>query len=80
MTSTLDERQQILAVMPLHAISTAHDSHLKSDIQNLEQALLLANPSAGAYSRVGYDSEDADVRAIGQLCVGDGVNGIANGW
>jgi hypothetical protein len=58
----------------------AHDSELKSDIQNLEQSLLLANPGGGSYSQLGYDNEDAAVKAIGQLCGGDGVGGIADGW
>jgi hypothetical protein len=70
--------QDEVALMGWQAI--AHDSRLKGDIQTLEQALVFANPGAGAYSQVGYDSEDAAVKAIGQLCVGDGVNGIASGW
>jgi hypothetical protein len=70
--------QDEVALMGWQAI--AHDSRLKSGIQDLEQSLVFANPAAGAYSQVGYDSEDAAVRAIGQLCTGDGVNGIANGW
>lgn len=70
--------QDELALMGWRAI--AQNSQLKSDIQNLEQALVFANPGAGAYSQAGYDSEDAAVRAIGHLCAGDGVNGIANGW
>jgi hypothetical protein len=70
--------QDEVALLGWHAI--AHDSQLKSDIQDLEQALVFANPGAGAYSQTGYNSEDAAIRAIGQVCAGDGVNGIANGW
>ena len=70
--------QDEFALMGRQAI--AHDPRLKGDIQALEEALLLANPGAGAYSQAGYDSEDAAVKAIGQLCAGDGVNGIADGW
>lgn len=70
--------QDEVALMGWQAI--AHDSRLKSDIQTLEQAVVFASPGAGAYSQIGYDSEDAAVKAIGQLCAGDGVNGIANGW
>ena len=70
--------QDEVALMGWQAI--AHDSQLKSDIQNLEQSLLLANPGAGVYSQTGYDSEDAAVKAIGAICAGDGVNAIADGW
>lgn len=70
--------QDEVALMGWQAI--AHDSQLKSDIQDLKQALVFANPGSGAYSQTGYDSEDAAVKAIGQLCAGDRVNGIANGW
>jgi hypothetical protein len=70
--------QEELALMGWRAI--AHDSKLKGQIQDLEESLVFANPGAGAYSQTGYDSEDAAVKAIGQLCAGDGVNGIADGW
>lgn len=70
--------QDEVALMGSQAI--AHDSGLKSDVQSLEEALLLANPGAGAYSQTGYDAEDAAVKQIGAACAGDGVNGIANGW
>lgn len=70
--------QDEVALMGWQAI--ARDSQLKSDIHDLEQAVVFANPGAGAYSQTGYDSEDAAVKAIGQLCAGDTVDGIANGW
>jgi hypothetical protein len=70
--------QDEVALMGWQAI--AHDAQLKTDIQNLEQALLLANPGAGSYSQAGYDAEDLDVKAIASICSGDGVNGIADGW
>jgi hypothetical protein len=70
--------QDEVALMGWQAI--AHDPQLKKDIQTLEQALVFANPGAGVYSQTGYDTEDAAVKAIGALCVNDGVNGIANGW
>jgi hypothetical protein len=70
--------QDEVALMGWQAI--AHDAQLKTDIQNLEQALLLTNPGAGSYSQAGYDAEDLDVKAIASICSGDGVNGMADGW
>lgn len=55
----------------------ARDSKLKSDITSLMESLALIG---SAYSQTAYDSEDAAVRAIGSICAGDDVNGIANGW
>jgi len=70
--------QDEVALMGWQAI--AHDSGLKGDVHSLEEALVFANPGAGAYSQTGYDAEDAAVKKIGEVCDGDGVNGIANGW
>lgn len=70
--------QDELTLMMWQAV--AHDSRLKSDVRSLEQALLLANPAAGDYSQLGYDSEDAAVKEIGLFCAGDGVSDIADGW
>lgn len=70
--------QDEVALMGWQAI--AQDSKLKADIQSLEEAMAFANPGAGQYSQTGYDAEDTAVKTIGQICDGDGVNGIANGW
>lgn len=70
--------QDEVALMGWQAI--AHDPQLKSDIHTLEEALAFANPGAGQYSQTGYDTEDAEVKAIASICTGDGVNGIADGW
>jgi hypothetical protein len=70
--------QDDVALMGWQAI--AQNPQLKNDIQNLEQALVFANPGAGGYSQTGYDAEDAAVKAIGSVCANDGVNGIASGW
>ena len=70
--------QDEVALMGWQAI--AQNPQLKNDIQNLEQALVFANPGAGVYSQTGYDAEDAAVKSIGAICAGDGVIGIANGW
>lgn len=67
-------------VMLLGWEAIAHNSKLKGYIHTLEGALALANPGAGNFSQLGYDTEDAAVKEIGQFCAGDGVKGIANGW
>lgn len=65
------------AISPQGWRAIAQDHQLKSNITTLMESLALIGSS---YSQTAYDGEDAAVRAMGSICAGDGVSGIANGW